>query len=547
MRNRGCVRSGVIGIGIMGLVACGVFIPRPPGLNSGPTESEPTQISATGLVSPGVIDSENTDGEASEPIHTSTRRAVDVRSGAPELPTVIASVPTNRDDNQDPITSVKNCIYHVFAVEATTHSTVVRWGISRNGVDGCQYLTTFVYPENLPALIEGGTVYRVLSVDNETSKAFGNDPLMSNPVWIWQEPRPFAAVYPALPPDAGQVTVRSPLFDHDIQVPVERWQALQRNADVPILGQVVYQNTFDEEDDTPILVTIHGVRRVPGGTAVYYSLGARASDSKSKLSIAGTGGALFQIDHLTDGNFDANYAVLDLIGMRGYEQLGQAAGPTLSDESPWHSNLDLFVDAEPRIGFSLIPEISQSVSVVDVVVGGHEVIQDVPVENGAMTPVANESMPLLGTGWPRLPDLSKAPEEWQVEDQARLIRAVTRNSVTKVDKRLELDANVLFAKDKADLTPAARTVIDEAVKQLTEAQVSGVVTVTGHTDSDGTEEYNMALSKRRAQAVADALRPKLPKSITLTVVGKGESEPIAKNDTEAGKRMNRRVTLTPPK
>jgi OOP family OmpA-OmpF porin len=68
--------------------------------------------------------------------------------------------------------------------------------------------------------------------------------------------------------------------------------------------------------------------------------------------------------------------------------------------------------------------------------------------------------------------------------------------------------------------------------------------VIGHTDSRGSEEYNMALSKGRAQAVADHLLTQDPsRSQFIKVVGRGESEPVASNDTDEGRTMNRRVVI----
>jgi outer membrane protein OmpA-like peptidoglycan-associated protein len=69
------------------------------------------------------------------------------------------------------------------------------------------------------------------------------------------------------------------------------------------------------------------------------------------------------------------------------------------------------------------------------------------------------------------------------------------------------------------------------------------VTVVGHTDSDGSADYNQQLSQRRAQAVVSYFESKNVNSQRLAAVGKGESEPIADNKTDAGRRANRRVEL----
>ena len=75
---------------------------------------------------------------------------------------------------------------------------------------------------------------------------------------------------------------------------------------------------------------------------------------------------------------------------------------------------------------------------------------------------------------------------------------------------------------------------------------SGVETVyiVGHTDSQGAAEYNQQLSERRAQAVADYIFGQDPsRESFMKVEGRGEAEPVASNDTEEGRKRNRRVVM----
>jgi outer membrane protein OmpA-like peptidoglycan-associated protein len=65
----------------------------------------------------------------------------------------------------------------------------------------------------------------------------------------------------------------------------------------------------------------------------------------------------------------------------------------------------------------------------------------------------------------------------------------------------------------------------------------------GHTDSTGSEQYNMKLSQQRAQAVAQFLTGRGVDSQRVLTWGRGESQPIATNDTEAGRAENRRVDV----
>ncbi len=67
------------------------------------------------------------------------------------------------------------------------------------------------------------------------------------------------------------------------------------------------------------------------------------------------------------------------------------------------------------------------------------------------------------------------------------------------------------------------------------------IKIFGYTDSKGSDEYNLALSERRATSVKDYLASKGLSSSRFEVVGMGEADPIADNETDAGRSQNRRV------
>ena len=102
--------------------------------------------------------------------------------------------------------------------------------------------------------------------------------------------------------------------------------------------------------------------------------------------------------------------------------------------------------------------------------------------------------------------------------------------------------DVLFAFDKSDLTPSAQSQLDSLMGKLQSADVVSVK-VIGHTDSQGTDAYNQALSERRASAVAAYLLNRGLAPNKLTSEGRGEREPVADNETDAGRAQNRRVEL----
>ncbi len=85
----------------------------------------------------------------------------------------------------------------------------------------------------------------------------------------------------------------------------------------------------------------------------------------------------------------------------------------------------------------------------------------------------------------------------------------------------------------------------ERVAEILRDNPSLRVEIQGHTDSIGPEEYNMQLSQKRAQAVADYLASHGISADRMTVVGVGEADPVAGNDTEEGRAKNRRVQIKP--
>jgi OOP family OmpA-OmpF porin len=105
-----------------------------------------------------------------------------------------------------------------------------------------------------------------------------------------------------------------------------------------------------------------------------------------------------------------------------------------------------------------------------------------------------------------------------------------------------LTGMVLFDFNSANLKEEVFPLLDEVVKILEKnPEIKGEI--QGHTDSRGAEAYNQDLSERRAKAVEDYLESKGIDRARLTSKGYGETQPIASNDTEEGRRENRRVEL----
>jgi outer membrane protein OmpA-like peptidoglycan-associated protein len=109
--------------------------------------------------------------------------------------------------------------------------------------------------------------------------------------------------------------------------------------------------------------------------------------------------------------------------------------------------------------------------------------------------------------------------------------------------RVRLDAAILFDTAKYNLKPAAREAI-QAVSELIAGYPNATVTVMGFTDSVGGDDYNQKLSEDRAASVKGALvalNP--PRGVVFETKGFGKANPVASNETESGRALNRRVEV----
>ncbi len=102
---------------------------------------------------------------------------------------------------------------------------------------------------------------------------------------------------------------------------------------------------------------------------------------------------------------------------------------------------------------------------------------------------------------------------------------------------------VLFESGSAVVAPEFLDVLGASVAFL-QLTPDTTIEITGHTDTDGDPESNLALSQARVDAARAAMIERGGDPDRITAVGKGETEPIADNSTEEGRQLNRRVELT---
>jgi OmpA-OmpF porin, OOP family len=105
-----------------------------------------------------------------------------------------------------------------------------------------------------------------------------------------------------------------------------------------------------------------------------------------------------------------------------------------------------------------------------------------------------------------------------------------------------LSSEVNFAFDSAELTPQAEVTLDEVARRLRE-HTDVRIRIEGHTDSRGSAQYNQGLSERRANSVRDYLASQGIAANRMMSVGYGEERPVASNETDEGRALNRRVEI----
>lgn len=135
----------------------------------------------------------------------------------------------------------------------------------------------------------------------------------------------------------------------------------------------------------------------------------------------------------------------------------------------------------------------------------------------------------------------------KMDKQAREIQeALPGVTVQRVGEGIHLtlgENSVNFEFNKATLTSTAMSNLDKLIPVFKEYNQTNIK-IYGYTDSKGSDEYNLTLSEKRSLVVKQYLISKGLDGGRFTSVGMGEAEPIAENETDAGRSQNRRVEFT---
>ena len=132
----------------------------------------------------------------------------------------------------------------------------------------------------------------------------------------------------------------------------------------------------------------------------------------------------------------------------------------------------------------------------------------------------------------------------KMDKQAKDIKeALPGAQVERVNEGIKItlsENTVNFDFNSAALTTVSKSNLDKLAGVMVQYPDTNI-NVYGHTDSKGTDEYNLTLSQKRANSVIDYLVSKGIARTRLNAMGMGEKDPIATNETEAGRAQNRRV------
>ena len=108
--------------------------------------------------------------------------------------------------------------------------------------------------------------------------------------------------------------------------------------------------------------------------------------------------------------------------------------------------------------------------------------------------------------------------------------------------KITFNSGILFETSKSTLQSAAKLNVEKLAVILNKYPDTNVL-IEGHTDSDGSEDYNQKLSESRASAVANYVKGQGVIGSRVTTAGYGETQPVASNSTPEGKQANRRVEI----
>jgi OmpA-OmpF porin, OOP family len=127
------------------------------------------------------------------------------------------------------------------------------------------------------------------------------------------------------------------------------------------------------------------------------------------------------------------------------------------------------------------------------------------------------------------------------EPPPKVADAPVQKKVELRNNRIEISDKIQFALDKSEILPVSFSLLDEVAKVIQENPHVQQISIEGHASDEGDDQYNLSLSKARAEAVRVYLTKKGVAEERLSSTGLGETRPLLPNDSPEGREKNRRV------
>lgn len=137
---------------------------------------------------------------------------------------------------------------------------------------------------------------------------------------------------------------------------------------------------------------------------------------------------------------------------------------------------------------------------------------------------------------------SRMAKQKQEMEQATQGTGVQVSQTTDNRLKLDIPSDISFETNRSDIQPNFRAILDKFSLGLVE-NPSSRITIVGHTDSTGSDAINQPLSFDRAARTRDYLATRGVATTRFSIDGRGSHEPVASNDTSAGRAKNRRVEI----
>jgi outer membrane protein OmpA-like peptidoglycan-associated protein len=125
-----------------------------------------------------------------------------------------------------------------------------------------------------------------------------------------------------------------------------------------------------------------------------------------------------------------------------------------------------------------------------------------------------------------------------------MAREIEGANIEQVEQgiNIDFDSSLLFEVNQSSVKLESKETLSKFAEIVNKYEDTDIL-IEGHTDSTGSEDHNLELSRRRAQSVANYLATLQVSPTRFTIMGYGESQPITSNDTEEGRAANRRVEI----